>query len=65
MAKAKVKSIRITQVRSRIGRLPKHKATLSALGLRKINQTVELPDNEMIRGMIRSINFLVKVEEAS
>ena len=62
---AKVKSIRITQVRSRIGRLPKHKATLSALGLRKINQTVELPDNEMIRGMIRSINFLVKVEEAS
>jgi len=64
MAKAKIKSIRITQVRSRIGRLPKHKATLSALGLRKINQTVELPDNDMIRGMIRSINFLLKVEEA-
>ncbi|HDY75839.1 MAG TPA: 50S ribosomal protein L30 [Candidatus Marinimicrobia bacterium] len=64
MAKAKTKSIRITQVRSRIGRLPKHKATLDALGLRKINQTVELPDNQMIRGMIKSIYFLVKVEEA-
>ncbi len=64
MAKAKTKSIRITQVRSRIGRLPKHKATLDALGLRKINQTVELPDNQMIRGMIKSIYFLIKVEEA-
>ncbi len=64
MAKAKTKSIRITQVRSRIGRLPKHKATLDALGLRKINQTVELPDNEMTRGMIKSIYFLLKVEEA-
>ncbi|MCH7611899.1 MAG: 50S ribosomal protein L30 [Candidatus Marinimicrobia bacterium] len=64
MAKAKTKSIRITQVRSRIGRLPKHKATLDALGLRKINQTVELPDNQMIRGMIKSICFLIKVEEA-
>lgn len=63
MAKAKTKSIRVTQVRSRIGRLPKHKATLDALGLRKINQTVELPDNQMIRGMIKSIYFLIKVEE--
>ncbi len=64
MAKAKTKFIRITQVRSRIGRLPKHKATLDALGLRKMNKTVVLPDNVKIRGMIKSIYFLLKVEEA-
>ncbi|MFQ6676793.1 MAG: 50S ribosomal protein L30 [Fidelibacterota bacterium] len=62
--KAKTKSIRVTQIRSRIGRLPKQKATLDALGLRKMNKTVVLPDNETVRGMIKSIYFLLNVEEA-
>ncbi len=61
--KEKEKRLRVTQRRSRIGRLPKHRLTLDAMGLRKINQTVELPDNPMIRGMIKSVYFLVKVEE--
>ena len=60
----KTKTLRITQVRSRIGRRPNQKATLDALGLRKINQTVEHSDSDVIRGMINTVNFLVNVEEA-
>ena len=60
---SKVKTIRITQVRSRIGRKPNQKATLNALGLRKMNQTVEHYDSDIIRGMIKTVNFLVHVEE--
>ena len=61
---AKIKTLRITQVRNRIGRRPNQKATLDALGLRKINQTVEHSDSDVIRGMINTVNFLVNVEEA-
>ena len=61
---AKTKTLRITQVRSHIGRRPNQKATLDALGLRKINQTVEHSDSDVIRGMINTVNFLVNVEEA-
>lgn len=61
---AKTKILRITQVRSRIGRRPNQKATLDALGLRKINQTVEHSDSDVIRGMINTVDFLVNVEEA-
>lgn len=60
---AKIKTLRITQVRSRIGRRPYQKATLDALGLKKINQIVEHSDTDIIRGMINTVNFLVKVEE--
>ena len=63
MAKTKTKTIRITQVRSRIGRKPNQKATLDALGLKKINHTVEHLDTDIIRGMINTVNFLVNVEE--
>ncbi len=63
MAKTKAKTIRITQVRSRIGRKPNQKATLDALGLKKINHTVEHHDTDIIRGMINTVNFLVNVEE--
>jgi len=62
MAKAG-KKLRITQVRSRIGYKPKAKATLDALGLRKMNQTVEKNDNPAIRGMIKKIEYLLNVEE--
>ena len=64
MAKTKTKTIRITQVRSRIGKKPNQKATLDALGLKKINHTVEHLATDIIRGMINTVNFLVNVEEA-
>ncbi|WMY95309.1 MAG: 50S ribosomal protein L30 [Arsenophonus sp.] len=57
------KNIKITQVRSSIGRLPKHKATLSGLGLRHIGHSVEREDTLAIRGMIKLINYMVVVKE--
>ena len=59
----KNKKLRITQIRSRIGYKPKAKRTLDALGLRKTNRTVEKNDTPAIRGMIKKIYFLLKVEE--
>lgn len=55
-------TIKITQTRSSIGRLPKHKATLRGLGLRRIGHTVERPNTPAIRGMIQKISYMVKVE---
>ncbi|NQU28289.1 MAG: 50S ribosomal protein L30 [Candidatus Marinimicrobia bacterium] len=63
MVKAKQKKLRITQTRSKIGYSMKAKLTLAALGLRKMHQTVELNDTDQIRGMIRVVDYLVKVEE--
>ena len=57
------KKIRITQIKSKIGYKPKAKATLTALGLKKMHQTVEHIDNEQIRGMINVIPYLLKVDE--
>ena len=62
MAKSN-KTLRITQVKSKIGYKPKAKATLAALGLRKMQQVVEHQDSPQIRGMINNIPFLLKVEE--
>ncbi|AAO09251.1 50S ribosomal protein L30 [Vibrio vulnificus] len=56
-------TIKVTQTKSSIGRLPKHKATLRGLGLRRINHTVELEDTPCIRGMINKVYYMVKVEE--
>lgn len=56
-------TIKVTQTKSSIGRLPKHKATLRGLGLRKINHTVELEDTPCARGMINKVYYMVKVEE--
>ena len=56
------KTIKVTQTRSSIGRLPKHKATLRGLGLRRINHTVELEDTACVRGMINQVSYMVKVE---
>ena len=58
------KTLKVTLVQSTIGAVPKNKATVEALGLNKLHKTVELPDNEATRGMIRKVNHLVKVEEA-
>jgi len=60
---AKLKTLRITQIKSGIGYKPKAKATLKALGLRKMQQTVEQNDTPVIRGMINVIPYLLKVEE--
>ena len=57
------KKLRITLVKSPIGAVPKNKKTVEALGLRKLNKTVEMPDNEAVRGMIRQVAHLVEVEE--
>lgn len=57
------KTIKITQVRSSIGRLPKHKATLVGLGLHHIGHTVEREDTSSIRGMVNTIFYMVSVKE--
>ena len=56
--------LKVTLVRSTIGAVPKHKKTVEALGLKKLNKTVVLPDNAATRGMIKQVQHLVKVEEA-
>ena len=63
MAKTKKQTLKITQVKSRIGYKKKAKATLDAMGIKKMNQTVELPDNPAIRGMIKKIEYLIRVED--
>ena len=55
--------LKVTLVKSTIGAVPKHKKTVEALGLRKLNKTVVLPDNAATRGQIQQIRHLVKVEE--
>ena len=55
--------LKITLVKSTIGSIPKHKKTVEALGLKKPNKTVEMPDNAAIRGMVNQVRHLVKVEE--
>jgi large subunit ribosomal protein L30 len=62
MAK-KEKMIRITLVRSPIGNTERHKATVRALGLRKLGQSVEQKDTHTVRGMLSKVNHLVQVEE--
>ncbi|WP_373803355.1 50S ribosomal protein L30 [Bacteroides heparinolyticus] len=55
--------LRVTLVKSTIGAVPKHRATVEALGLKKVNKSNELPDNAAVRGMIWHVRHLVKVEE--
>ncbi|NQZ23457.1 MAG: 50S ribosomal protein L30 [Colwellia sp.] len=57
------KTVKITQMKSSIGRLPKHRATLKGLGLRRIRHTVELEDTPSVRGMINSVSYMIKVED--
>jgi large subunit ribosomal protein L30 len=63
MAKAKNKKVKVTLVKSTIGQKPAKRATVRALGLKKINSTVEHEINPAIAGMIASVQHLVKVEE--
>lgn len=65
MSKHETGQLRITLVRSTIGRPSVQERTVKALGLRKLNSVVVRPDNPSIRGMVNSISHLVKVEELS
>ena len=62
MAKAKKDTVKVTLIKSVIGRLESHKATVKGLGLRRMHHTVELEDTPAIRGMINKVNYLLKVE---
>jgi large subunit ribosomal protein L30 len=59
------KQLRVTQVRSGVGRPQNQRVILRTLGLRKMHQTVEHKDTPMIRGMIKKVIHLVTVEEVS
>jgi large subunit ribosomal protein L30 len=55
--------LRVTQTRSTISHIHRNRATIRALGLGRIGDTVEVPDNDATRGMVRQVRFLVSVEE--
>lgn len=55
--------IKVTLVKSMIGRSQKHRRVLIGLGLRKVNKTVELNDTPAIRGMINKVSYLLRAEE--
>ena len=64
MAKEKstVKTVKVTQIKSIIGTVRSHRATILGLGLRRINHTVEVIDTPETRGMIKRVSYLVKCE---
>ncbi len=57
------KKLKVTQIKSTIGRTEKVKGTIKALGLGKISRSRVHADNAIIRGMINKVNYLLKVEE--
>ena len=58
-------SVRVTLRRSMVGTNPSARGTVRALGLRRIGQTIELPDDPAVRGQIRAVRYLVEVEEVA
>jgi large subunit ribosomal protein L30 len=55
--------LRVTQVKSTISHIARNRATIRALGLKRIGDVAVVPDNEATRGMVRAVRFLVSVEE--
>ena len=55
--------LRVTQTKSTISHIARNRGTIRALGLHGIGDTVEVPDNDATRGMVRQVRFLVEVEE--
>jgi len=55
--------LKITLLKSHIGRPDKHRAVLMGMGLNKVNKTVTLMDTPEVRGMVKKVEHLVKVEE--
>jgi large subunit ribosomal protein L30 len=64
-SKAKMGKLRLTYSKSAIGYTVRQKATIKALGFRKLNQTVEHDDTPDIRGMVNKVSHLVTVEEVN
>ena len=60
---AKAKQVNVTLIRSVIGQKPEKFASGRSLGLKKINSSNILPDNDSVRGMVASVSHLVKIEE--
>ena len=60
--KAEASTIKLTLVKSVIGRIESHKATVKGLGLRRMHHSVEVQDTPAIRGMINTVGYLLKVE---
>jgi large subunit ribosomal protein L30 len=58
------KKVRVTWVKSAIGYDVRHKATIRALGLHRLNQTVEMEDSPSLRGMLYLVKNLVRIEES-
>ena len=56
-------TLKVTLVKSPIGAVPKHKKTVTAMGLTKIGQSKEFPNNKATQGMIQNVRHLIKVEE--
>ena len=56
-------TIKIKLVKSTIGKIPKHRKTIKALGLKKINQVVEKNDTPQIRCMLKQVDYMIEVEE--
>ena len=63
MPKTKVKQIAVTQIKSSIGRLKKHKSCLAGVGLRRIGHTVVIEDTPAVRGMVQAVEYMLRVEE--
>ena len=63
MPKTKVKQIAVTQIKSSIGRLKKHKSCLAGLGLRRIGHSVVIEDTPAVRGMVQAVEYMLRVEE--
>ncbi|HJP05707.1 MAG: 50S ribosomal protein L30 [Chromatiales bacterium] len=61
---AKAAKLKVTLVKSRYGRLKKHRACIAGLGLRRINHSVIVEDTPENRGMINKISYLLQVEDA-
>lgn len=57
------KKLRLTLRRSISGRLPRHTATIHALGLKRLHQMIEVHDNPSMRGMVKQVAYLLKIEE--
>ena len=62
MAKSSAKTVKLTLVRSKNGRLKSHKACIAGLGIRRMHQTVEVEDTPAVRGMINKISYMLSVE---
>ncbi|HEY7985747.1 MAG TPA: 50S ribosomal protein L30 [Methylophilaceae bacterium] len=60
--KAAAATVKVTQIKSAIGRIESHRACVRGLGLRRMHHTVEVEDTPAVRGMINKVGYLLKVE---